>query len=181
MGKKILLTIGVVLVLLIIAFFWMSSRNRSMSPSGNAELTDGDLTVKIEYSRPSVRGRKIFGDEGTDALLPYGKYWRLGANEPTTIEFSRDVVFGGSEISKGRYRMYAFPGEKEFTIVLNSEIGVWGYAEPDYSKDVAKISIPVVRSESTTEQLTIDIDQSNGMAVIVKWADVRLDIPVVRK
>ncbi|MFZ9980481.1 MAG: DUF2911 domain-containing protein [Cyclobacteriaceae bacterium] len=180
MSKKILLSVGVILVILIIGFFWMSSRNRSMSPVGTTSFTDGDLTVTVKYSRPSVRGRMIFGPEGSGALLPYDKYWRLGANEPTSIEFSQDVFFAGQPVSKGKYRMYAFPGEKEFTIVLNSEISAWGYAEPDYSKDVVKISIPAVIAESPTEQLTIEAGKSDALFVLIKWDKVSLSIPVAQ-
>jgi len=180
MSKKILLSVGVILVILIIGFFWMSSRNRSMSPAGTTSFTDGDLTVAVNYSRPSVRGRVIFGPEGSGALLPYGKYWRLGANEPTSIEFSQDVTFAGKPVPKGKYRMYAFPGEKEFTIVLNSEISAWGYAEPDYSKDVVKVSVPVVTSDSPTEQLTIEAGKSDELFVLIKWDNISISIPVTR-
>lgn len=180
MNKKVLLSVGVILVLLIIGFFWMNSRNRSMSPSGTSTITDGDLTVTVNYSRPSVRGRIIFGPEDSGALLPYGKYWRLGANEPTTIEFSEDVIFAGSPVTKGKYRMYAFPGEKEFTLVLNSEISAWGYAEPDYSKDVLKVNIPVAISESTVEQLTIEAGKSTDTSILISWDKVSLSIPVTR-
>ena len=180
MNKKILLSIGVILVILIIGFFWMSSRNRSVSPSGKANYTDGDLQITIEYSRPSVRGRTIFGPEGSEALLSYGKYWRLGANEPTTITFSKDVTIGGNLVPKGRYRMYAIPGESEFVIVLNTEIGAWGYSEPDYSKDLVKINVPVKKEESITEQFTIDINKTDELSILIKWADISLNVPIGR-
>ena len=180
MSKKILLSVGVILVILIIGFFWMSSRNRSMSPAGTTSFTDGDLTITVNYSRPSVRGRVIFGPEGSGALLPYGKYWRLGANEPTSIEFSQDVTFAGKPVPKGKYRMYAFPGEKEFTIVLNSEISAWGYSEPDYSKDVIRVQVPLTITESPVEQLTIETGKSNELYIRISWDKVLLSIPVTR-
>jgi hypothetical protein len=180
MNKKILLTVGVILVLLIIGFFWMNSRSRSMSPSGNTSFKDGDLTITVNYSRPSVRGRVIFGPDGSGALLPYGKYWRLGANEPTSIEFSGDVNFAGSPVAKGKYRLYAFPGEKEFTIVLNSEISAWGYSEPDYSKDVIRVQVPLTITESPVEQLTIETGKSNELYIRISWDKVLLSIPVTR-
>ena len=102
MSKKVLLILGVALVVVIAGLFWLNSRGRTLSPSGSANITDEDLTVTIKYSRPSMRGRVVFGPEGSDALLPYGKYWRLGANEPTTIEFNRDVTFGGRSVPKGK-------------------------------------------------------------------------------
>lgn len=178
MNKKILLSVGVILVILIIGFFWLSSRNRSLSPSGKANFTEGALEIKVEYSRPSVRGRVIFGPEGSDALLQYGKYWRLGANEPTTISISKDINFGGNPVQKGKYRMYAIPGEQEFTIILNSEIGAWGYSEPDHSKDFLKINVPVKKEDSTTEQFTIDFSNTNGLFMLIRWSDISLSIPI---
>lgn len=178
MNKKILLSVGVILVILIIGFFWMSSRNRSLSPSGEANFTDGDLEIKIEYSRPSVRGRVIFGPEGSPALLQYGKYWRLGANEPTTISISKDIKFGGNPVQKGRYRIYAIPSEQEFTIILNSEIGAWGYSEPDHSKDFLKIKVPVKKEEKSTEQFTIDIIKAEESYIMIQWSDISLSIPI---
>lgn len=180
MNKKILLSVGVILVILILGFFWMSSRNRTQSPAGSASFTDSVLSINIEYSRPSVRGRVIFGKEGSGALLAYGKYWRLGANEPTTVTFSRDVIFGGKNVPKGRYRMYAIPGEQEFVIVLNTEISAWGYSEPDYTKDIVKINVPVKKEENLTEQFTIEVGKSEDIFIQIKWSDVSLSIPVSR-
>jgi len=178
MSKKVLLILGVALVVVIAGLFWLNSRGRTLSPSGSANITDEDLTVTIKYSRPSMRGRVVFGPEGSDALLPYGKYWRLGANEPTTIEFNRDVTFGGRSVPKGKYRMYAFPGENSFAVVLNTEISAWGYSEPDYSKDLVKIEVPVAKQESLTEQFTIEFTKAETVQVEIKWSDVLLTIPI---
>lgn len=180
MSKKVLLILGVALVVIIAGLFWLNSRGRTLSPSGSATITDGDLTVTVKYSRPSVRGRVVFGPEGSEALQSYGKYWRLGANEPTTIEFNQDVTFGGRPVPKGKYRMYAFPGELTFVVVLNSEISAWGYSEPDYSKDFVKVDVPVVKQETSTEQLTIELVKNESLNAEIKWANVSLTIPIGR-
>lgn len=178
--KKILIGLGVLVVLIAVAFFFLNKRNRTLSPGGLAELTVGDLSVSIPYSRPSVRGRKIFGTEADKALLPYGKYWRLGANETTQITFNKDVTFNGEMVKAGTYRIYAIPGANSFEIRLNSEISFWGYSEPDYAKDILKTQVNVQKTESNVEQLTIRMAEADGgINVIIEWADTRLTIPVV--
>src|SRR6187431_1951497 len=106
MLKKILIGVGILAVLLVAAFLYLNNRNRTLSPPGKAELTVGDLSVSIPYSRPSVRGRLIFGPKEQGALQPYGVYWRLGANESTEITVNKDINFNGQPIKAGTYRMY---------------------------------------------------------------------------
>lgn len=178
--KKILIGLGVLVVLIAVAFFFLNNRNRTLSPGGLAELTVGDLTVSIPYSRPSVRGRTIFGSEADKALLPNGKYWRLGANETTQITFSKDVSFNGEAVKAGTYRIYAIPGPEAFEIRLNSEVSFWGYSEPDYSKDFLKTQVKVQKTDSNVEQFTIRMAEAEGgINVIIEWADTRLSVPVV--
>jgi hypothetical protein len=178
--KKIVIGISVLVVVIAGVFYYLNNRNRTLSPPGNTELTVGELSVSIPYSRPSVRDRVIFGTEEEGALQPYGKYWRLGANEPTQVTFSKDVTFSGELVKAGTYRIYAFPGKESFEIRLNSEIGMWGASEPDYSKDFLKTQIPVQKTESLVEQFTINAKQSDsGINIIIEWANVRLVIPVI--
>src|SRR3954469_7010827 len=119
MKKKIIIGVVALVALLAIAFAYLNYRNRTLSPPGNTELTVNGLTVSIPYSRPSVRGRLIFGTEEQQALQPYGKYWRLGANESTEITVNKDVLFNGQPVKAGTYKIYAIPGADEFDIVLN--------------------------------------------------------------
>jgi hypothetical protein len=178
--KKFLIGFVVIVVVGAGVLYYLNNRNRTLSPPGNAELTVGDLSVSIPYSRPSVRGRVIFGTQEEGALQPYGKYWRLGANEPTQISFSKDVTFNGETVKAGTYRIYTIPGKDSFEIRLNSEIGMWGASEPDYSKDILKAKIPVQETDSITEQFTIRMNETtDGMDIIIEWANVRLVLPVV--
>ena len=179
MKKKILIGVGIFVVILAGALAYLNNRNRTLSPSGMAELTVGDLKVSVPYSRPSVRGRVIFGAEAGKALLPYGKYWRLGANETTQIIFSKDVTFNGEPVKAGSYRIYAVPGPETFEVRLNSEIGFWGYSEPDYSKDILKTSVKTEKTASNVEQFTIDLTEADGgMNLSVQFADTQLNIPI---
>lgn len=179
MKKKIFISIGVVVVLLAVAAFYLNYRNRSLSPSGEASVSSGDLTVSVTYSRPSVRGRLIFGPEDQDALQPYGKYWRLGANESTEITFNKDVTVSGNPVKAGTYRMYAIPGKDEFEIGLNSALGKWGYSEPDYSLDVMKTKVPVQKTNTLVEQYTISLASDGpGVKATFEWSDIKFVIPI---
>lgn len=181
MFKRLLIILVVIIALLAVAFMYLNNRNRTLSPPGEASITNRDLTVSLTYSRPSVRERVIFGTEEQDALQPYGVYWRLGANESTEITFSKDVRIMGLLVSNGTYRMYAFPGPDSFELRLNTELDQWGYFEPDESLDVISVKVPTLRIDPV-EQFTISmakVDTAEAVNVIFEWSDVRFELPVV--
>lgn len=167
-------------ILLATGFIYLNNRNRTLSPPGSAMLENGALSVSVSYSRPSVRDRLVFGPEGSEALQPYGVYWRLGANESTEVTFGTDILFNGNHVSRGTYRMYAVPGSSSFKVGLNTELGKWGYYEPDYSLDVITTNIPVIKNNHV-EQHTINLEpfDQNGVNILVEFSDVKLIIPVV--
>jgi hypothetical protein len=179
MKKKILIGAVVLVAILVGAYFYLDNRNRTLSPSGTAELTNGDLKVSLTYARPSVRGRVIFGTEEQGALQPYGKYWRLGANESTEITFSKDVSFNGQALKAGSYRVYAIPGATEFEFAVNTALGRWGAFTPDESRDLFRTKIPVQSTISHVELYTISMASAeNGVDIIFEWANVRLVVPI---
>jgi len=150
-----------------------------LSPPGEAMYNKGDFSIEIPYSRPSKKERVIFGPEEKGALQPNGVYWRLGANEATEITVNKDIIFNGEKLSAGTYRMYAVPGSESFEISLNSELGKWGYMEPDYSLDVLKTSIPIETSKESVEQFTIRFEESGSKVLIVcEWSFTKIKIPV---
>ena len=159
--KKVLIGMGIVAVILAAAFLYMNNRNRTLSPPGSAKLNNGKLAIELTYSRPSVKGRIVFGTEAEEALQPYGTYWRLGANESTEITFNTDILFDGKHVSHGTYRMYAIPGKKYFEVGLNTKLGEWGYG--------------------LTEQHTISLSAQgdNGIDVVIEFEKVKLVIPVI--
>jgi hypothetical protein len=176
--KKIILV--ALIASLVAALIYMNHRNRTLSPPGRTDLVNKSLTVSVQYSRPSVRNRIIFGTKEQGALQPYGEYWRLGANESTEISFNRNVLFNGTAVSNGTYRMYAIPGPQTFEIILNSELGVWGWFDPDSEEDVLKTSVPVEKLSSSVEQFTITMAAAADTTNInFEWDQVRLSIPVV--
>lgn len=178
MSNKIIIGLVIVLTIAAASVIYFGRYYRA-SPPGSAELTNGDLTVLVSYSRPSVKGRIIFGTEEAGALVPYGKYWRLGANEATEITFNKDVNFNGKAVKAGTYSMYAIPGEETFNIGLNREVGKSGSPEPNHSLDVLHTDVPVQQTSSPVEKFTIRLEpEGNVIKVIIEWANTRIVIQV---
>lgn len=179
MLKKILIGLGIFLLIVAAALFYLNNRNRTLSPPGEAEKVMGDLKVRVEYSRPSVRGRLVFGTEEEGALQPYGKYWRLGANEPTKLIVNKDFKFEGKSVKAGTYDMYAIPGQEKFEIRLNRDDRFWGYTEPDYSNDILNVEVPLEQSIIEVEQFTISAVKGNGVIQLVfMWADKMWEVSI---
>jgi len=177
MKKKIFIGIGVILLAFI--GFVVYSNLFPASPPKNASISADGLDIQVKYGAPFKKGRLLFGDEKDKALQPYGKYWRLGANAATEITFSKNVTFGGKPVNAGTYRLYAVPGATSFQVSLNSETGVFlAVREPDYSKDVVKVDVPVTEGPET-EQLNIGFaTDSTGVKMSCNWDKVQFTVPI---
>jgi hypothetical protein len=150
------------------------------SPPTTKAFSENGLDINVAFGQPSKRGRLIFGEEKDGALQPYGKYWRLGANAATEITFNKDINFAGKAVKAGSYRMYAVPGANSFQVSLNSELGVFlGVMEPDYTKDVLKVDVPVIQSSTETEQFTINFaSDSTGVNMDFVWDKIIVRVPI---
>jgi len=181
MKKKLLIGFGILIVLVIVAFFYLNNRNRTLSPPGQTSALMGSDSVVVNYSRPSVRDRLIFGEKEDGALQPYGVYWRLGANEPTSLEVTYDFKFGETGVEAGKYVIYAIPGKGEMELRLNADLRFWGYSEPDYSMDVATTVVPM-RDATHTGQFTIKAQpDSSGARLVFLWDNYRWELPLERQ
>lgn len=130
------------------------------------------LVARVIYSRPQKSGRAIFGD-----VLKYGNPWRLGANEATEIEFFKDVTVEGKKVGKGRYVLYCIPFEKEWTLILNSDLFTWGL-KIDSTKDVYKFTIPINRTNYPFEVFTMEFEKAGtGAELVMEWDSVRAKLP----
>ncbi len=135
------------------------------------------LTARIVYSRPHKKGRKIFGADST-ALCPYGKPWRLGANEATEIVFFESVNIAGHNIDRGMYVMYCIPHEDHWTIILNSNLYTWGL-HIDESKDIFKTDIPVSVQSPVVEDFTMVFTETkSGADLLMAWDNVKAVLPI---
>lgn len=178
-NKKFLIIVIVVVfsIVALVAFRVLTSRQ--LSPSQTITHNYKGLDIKVVYCRPYKKGRLIFGEEKDSVLLPYGKYWRLGANEATEITFSKDVNFAGKPLKAGSYRIYAVPSELSWNISLNSELGKWGYDEPNYSMDVLKVDVPVETTPNVTEQFTISFSSdATEVKMNLIWDKIHLQAPI---
>ena len=155
--------------ILLILFALVSLPVLAQSPHDT--VSNGKTTVT--YGRPYKKDRVIFG-----GLEQYGKVWRLGANQATTITFKNNVKFGGKEVPAGTYTMFATPNEKEWTIILNSQLGQWGAFSYDKhkSKDVAAVNVPVKKLDKVVEQLTIRFADNGSM--IIEWDTTQVVVPI---
>jgi hypothetical protein len=124
------------------------------SPASKLEQKVGLTDITISYSRPGVKGRTIFG-----SLEPYGKVWRTGANANTTISFSTDVNFAGTDVKAGTYAIYVIPNKDNWEVMLYNETSNWGVPRNwDESKIVAKTTADVTALDWVVETFTIDIN-----------------------
>jgi hypothetical protein len=130
--------------------------------------------AKIVYSRPSKKGRTMFGDKE-----PYGKVWRTGANETTEITLFKAVTFGDKKLNPGTYALYTIPGKDKWTVIFNSKLNTWGAFEYDESKDVVRIEVPAGKTESEVEAVAITFEGANGTGtLLMAWENVLVKVPV---
>src|SRR4051812_13889328 len=136
----------------------------------------GFTNFEVRYSRPSARGREIFGQ-----LVPYKKMWRTGANQQTTISFDKDVTINGKKVSAGIYALATIPDKSEWTILLNSDTSKVFYEAKDYDvkKEVARLTAKSQTTSRFTETFTIDLEQkqSNGI-VVIAWENTEVKFEI---
>ncbi len=180
MKSKALILIAVLLAILMLIGVYFNHAMRLKSPVVENTIATDTQEISVKYCSPSVRGRVVFGDE--HSLQPFGSYWRLGANEMTTITFSDDVMIGDHAVPKGTYGLYAIPYEDAFEIRLNKEHDRWGYSEPDYTQDILREKVETYRRDQVVEQLHMDFEEhsSNSIVLMMEWEYYRWYVPIER-
>jgi len=145
------------------------------SPPATVTETFGLTTVEIQYARPSVRERQIFG-----GLVPYGEVWRTGANAATRISFSTDVSFGGEAVEAGTYALFTIPGEREWTVILNEAPEQWGSYAYDASKDVLRVTAPAQKLAEPVETMRLGLEHLRDDAALLtlSWERTRVQVPL---
>lgn len=167
MTKSLLqLTMPFLLALLVVSTTACAQGNRP-SPATTATGKAGGANVSINYSSPSVKGRKIWGD-----LVPYNQVWRAGANEATVFTTDKDITVEGKKLAAGKYSLFALPGQNEWQMIFNSQTGQWG-TQHDASKDVLTVTVKPVKAATMNERLLYDIT-AKGFSL--KWEN--LEVPV---
>lgn len=152
------------------------------SPAGSVYSKVGLTDVTIEYSRPKVKGRKIFG-EGSDFLQPYGQLWRAGANQGSKLTISTDANIGGVDVKAGTYMIYATPGADNFSFKLYSDLTLGGNVNGyDTKNEILSVDAKATKLGMSVEALTYniaDLSEDGTMANIeLAWADVSVKVPI---
>lgn len=129
-------------------------------------------TIKVIYSRPLKKNRTLFGK-----LVKYDKVWRTGADEATEIKLFKDYKLGDKTIKAGTYSLFSIPGEKEWTIILNSDLDDWGAYAYNEANDVARIKVPVGSGESLEAFSIAFKPVDKGYHLVMGWDTTRVEVP----
>lgn len=153
------------------------------SAAASVSTTVGLTDVKIDYSRPSAKGRKIFGDAAT-VVVPYGKIWRTGANAGTKITFSDDVKVEGIAVPKGEYLIFSWPGATEWTVSLYKDIKLGGNTDGyDKAQEAANFKVKAEKLTERVETFTISIGDitadSKSAKVQIAWENTSVKFTIV--
>jgi hypothetical protein len=161
----------------VFCYSYISAQIKTPQPSPTATIVQkiGISNVSIDYSRPGVKKREIFG-----GLVAFNKIWRTGANKATKITFEENCIFGGSKVKKGSYSLFTIPGEKEWTVLLNKETELWGSGDYNEDNEVVRISVVPKETKDFTESFTIDFGNFKSFSAVLslKWANTLVNIEI---
>jgi hypothetical protein len=173
--RKFIAGFAVVLVagLVTLVAGMQDDKSKRPSPPGTAEIKLGGKQVKIEYGRPSMRGRKVFGE-----LVPFGQVWRTGANEATTLTTETDLMVGSAHVPAGKYTLYTLPAENGWKLIINKQTGQWG-TEYDPAQDLVRVDMKKELIEIPIEQFTISFLPKGDAAMLrLDWEKTRAQVEV---
>jgi hypothetical protein len=139
------------------------------SPTAEIKQNFALSSIELSYSRPGVKGRKIFGD-----LVPYGKVWRTGANSATTITLGEDVMIGGKKVTAGKYGLLSIPGETEWTFIITKQLDVTNPSAYKQDQDVVRVTSKPETLPFSIETMMINIDniKNNSCSIGLVWDNV---------
>lgn len=178
MNKKLLLFSGAGLLIVLLVFVGRNQYAQSLSPPATALYDSAGLSVQVQYCQPRKKGRLIFGRETDQALVPYGKVWRTGANEATLITFGQDTEVGDTKVPAGTYSLWSVPGPAKWQLVLNRETGQWGTQYND-GKDLARIPIPIRVKTKVRENFKIYFEPAaTGTNMVLAWDQTEAVVPL---
>lgn len=145
------------------------------SPAGKFEQRVGLTDVAVTYGRPSVKGRKIFGE-----LVPYGQVWRTGANTATSVSFSTAVKFGGADVPAGKYALFTIPEAGEWTVILSKVTGQWGAYAYDAKDDQVRVKVKPAKLAESVETLELGLGnlRDDSATLDIRWETTRVSIPI---
>ncbi len=175
-GKIAVLCLGLALC----ATVFLAQQDKSKRPSPPAQATfdlGGGKTITIDYSSPRLKGRHVGGE-----IAPFGKVWRVGANEATTFVTTADVTVGGKAVPAGSYTMFAVPDKDKWTLIISKKTGEWGTDYPGESNDLARIDMKVSALPAPVENFTISFEKTGmGATLNLDWETTRASVGIAKK
>ncbi len=146
-----------------------------LSPAAKFSQDFSTSSIDVSYSRPSMRGRKVFGD-----VVPYGEMWRTGANAATKIKFGEDVMVGDKPVKAGEYALYTIPGKESWQIILNKGITNWGTSGYTQDDDVVRISVTPQMLDKNVQSFTMLISNITFSTCKLEllWEKTRVVVPI---
>jgi Protein of unknown function (DUF2911) len=143
------------------------------SPLAIAAIRYKDAYVKVTYSQPQKRDREVFGK-----LVPFDQVWRTGANEATEITVTKNMQIHGTLLKAGTYSLFTIPQKDKWTVIINSEVGLWGSYNYNAKLDVLRFDVPVSVPPTIYESFTMQFDHRNELAdLLLFWDKTKISIP----
>jgi hypothetical protein len=157
-------------------------KSKRPSPPASAECKFSDgKTIKIDYSSPRAKGRKIFGEASDQALVPYGQVWRTGANEATTFVTDTNVMVGGKPVPAGSYTIFTVPKADAWWLVVSKNTGEWGTDYPGEKEDLVRVSMKVSKNGPPVENFLIAFDQAGGKCKLrMEWETTVASVEIAK-
>ena len=156
------------------------SKRPSPPASAACKFSDGK-TIKIDYSSPRAKGRKIFGEASEKALVPYGQIWRTGANDATTFVTDTNVTVGGKAVPAGSYTIFTVPKADAWSLVISKKTGEWGTDYPGEKEDLVRAPMTVSKTSAPVENFTIAFDQAGSKCTLrMEWENTRASVEITK-
>lgn len=143
------------------------------SPAATVKQRVGLTDIEVNYARPSVKGRTIYG-----GLVPYGEIWRTGANTATKVTFSTDVKLNGAAVPAGTYELFTIPAKSEWTVIVHKHMSQWGAYAYDVKNDVARFNVTPTTLTNSVESLSIGFSdlRADSATLYLSWEKTRVPV-----
>jgi Protein of unknown function (DUF2911) len=153
-----------------------------LSPPAAAacKFSDGK-TIKVDYSSPRVKGRKIFGEASEKALVPFGEIWRTGANKATTFVSDANLTVGGKAVPAGSYTIFTIPKADKWTLIVNKKTAEWGIPYKYEADELARVDMQVSKTPAPVENFTIAFDEAGSKCTLrMEWENTRASVEITK-
>jgi hypothetical protein len=164
--RRVVVASALVAALVVPAGLVAQQQQKRASPHETVKASIDGANVSVTYGRPTMKGRKVFGD-----LVPYGQVWRTGADEATILETDKALMFGPIHVNPGKISLYSLVDAKSWKLVLNRQVGQWG-TEYNQGQDLARLDMRTEKLAAPVEQFTIAIERNpsgKGGLLVMQW------------